>query len=128
MTHVSSHATLVYDGDCGICTASAQWARRHVPGVDVVSHRQHGVDAIDKVWFIDDLGRHEGADAVARLLLRCPARWWRAVGHVLGAPVCRTVARGVYAVVARNRTRLSRLFGLKACSMADAPSVDRPAN
>lgn len=108
---------LVFDGDCGICTASADWIRAHAPDVTVVSHREHGVDSLDKVWFIDATGRREGADAVAAVLRRCDGAQWRVLGMVIGAPVVRQVARCAYWLVARNRTRLSRLFRLQACSV-----------
>jgi hypothetical protein len=32
-------------------------------------------------------------------------------------PVIRIVARVVYFIIAKNRRRISRLFGLKACSV-----------
>lgn len=114
---VGRNPLLVFDGDCGICTASADWIRSHAPGVVVMSHVEYGIDSLDKVWLIDEMGRHEGADAVATVLRRCDGARWRAVGIVLGAPVVRYVARAVYWFIARHRTRLSRLLGLKACAL-----------
>ncbi|MEY3805447.1 MAG: hypothetical protein RIR69_259, partial [Actinomycetota bacterium] len=35
---------VVYDGDCGICGASARWIQRNIAGVDVVSHYEYGVE------------------------------------------------------------------------------------
>lgn len=109
--------TLVFDGDCGICTASADWVRRRVPSVTVRSHYEHGVDRLEKVWLVEGPGRREGADAVAAVLRRAEPRVWRIVGVLLALPVVHWVARGAYWVVARNRTRLSRLLGLKACAV-----------
>lgn len=114
---MTANPTLVFDGDCGICTASATWIRRHAGGVDVVTHHEHGVESLDKVWFIDETGRREGADAVSAVLKRCDGAPWRAMGALIGAPGIRIVARGIYWVVARNRTRLSRVLGMKACSI-----------
>lgn len=108
---------MVFDGDCGICTASANWVTTHVPSVQVRSHREYGVESLDKVWLVEGSVRLEGADAVAAVLRRADVAAARALGRVLGLPGVRTIARGIYWVVARNRTRLSRLFGLKACAL-----------
>lgn len=114
---MSDTPTLVFDGDCGICTASANWARRRVPSVRVRSHVEHGVESLEKVWLVEGDSRREGADAVAALLRMADSAPWRALGTLLSLPLVRWVARGAYWVVARNRTRLSRLFGLKACAV-----------
>lgn len=108
---------VVYDGDCGICEASANWITSHVRGVRVVSHRAHGLEQIDSVWFVTSSGRLEGARAVAAILRCARGRFFRAVGVVIDLPVIRIVAAVVYRMVARNRRRLSRLFGLKACGI-----------
>ena len=84
---------LVFDGDCGICTASANWARRRVPSVRVRSHIEHGVESLEKVWLVEGDTRREGADAVAALLKLADAAPWRLVGTVLSLPVVRTLAR-----------------------------------
>lgn len=108
---------LVFDGDCGICTASARWIRTRASRVSVVSHHEYGVASIDKVLFVDESGRREGADAIAAVLRRCDAARWRVAGSVIGAPIIRVVARVVYRVIASNRTRLSRALGLNACEV-----------
>lgn len=112
-------STLVYDGDCGICAASADWVRKRVSAVHVESHHQHQFQSLEKVLLLDGSGRLEGADAVSEVLKRADSRRWRTVGHALGLPVAIHVARGVYAVVARNRTRLSAALGLNACARED---------
>jgi predicted DCC family thiol-disulfide oxidoreductase YuxK len=48
---------VVYDGDCGICEASARWIIARVPSVDVVSHHQYGLTHLGSVWFVTDNGR-----------------------------------------------------------------------
>lgn len=114
---MSETPILVFDGDCGICTASANWVRRRVPSVRVRSHTEHGVDSLDKVWLVEGGSRREGADAVSAVLRLADRAPWRVLGAVLALPVVRWIARGAYWVIARNRTRLSRLFGLKACAL-----------
>ncbi len=108
---------VVYDGDCGICEWSAHWIRRNVPNVSVQSHVEYGVSYLPSVWFVTWAGRLEGADAVASILKRSSVRVARVAGTVIGLPVVRIVARGVYFVIARNRRHISRMLGLKACSL-----------
>jgi len=108
---------VVYDGDCGICEASAGWIITHVPSVDVVSHHQYGLTHIGSVWFVTDNGRLEGAIAVSAILKSATSGVYRAVGVVIGLPGVRSIAQVVYSLVARNRRHISRLFGMNACGL-----------
>jgi predicted DCC family thiol-disulfide oxidoreductase YuxK len=111
---------VVYDGDCGICEASAGFIRRHISQVDVMSHREYGVSSLDSVWFVTFNGRYEGPVAVSRILRFSEKRVLRLCGTFIALPIIRIVARVVYFVVAKNRRRISRVFGLKACSVPQA--------
>ena len=108
---------VVYEGDCGICEWSAMWIRRNVPGVKVVSHREYGVSYLSSVWFVTWAGRFEGAIAVSEILKRSHLKKFRTIGLFIGAPVIKTIAKGVYFVIAKNRRRISKLFGLRACAV-----------
>ncbi len=108
---------VVYDGDCGICEASAGWIITHVPSVDVVSHHQYGLTHIGSVWFVTDNGRLEGAIAVSAILKSATSSVYRAVGVVIGLPGVRSIAQVVYSLVARNRRHISRLLGMNACGL-----------
>jgi predicted DCC family thiol-disulfide oxidoreductase YuxK len=110
-------SVVVYDGDCGICEASARWIMDHVPTVDVVSHHQYGLTHIGSVWFVTDSGRLEGATAISAILKLANARMYRAIGIVIGLPGVLFIAGLVYALVARNRRHISRLFGMNACGL-----------
>jgi predicted DCC family thiol-disulfide oxidoreductase YuxK len=108
---------VVYDGDCGICEASARWITSHVPGLRVVSHLAHGLDRIDAVLFVTTNATLEGSVAVAAILRRARSRFLRMVGAVMGLPGVRRVASVVYSLIARNRRHLSRMLGLRACAL-----------
>lgn len=114
---MSSKDTVVYDGDCGICEASAAWISRHVPDVKVSSHREYGVTHLQSVWFVTSSERYEGAPAVAHILRRSDMSITRVCGRIIDAPVIRIVASVVYSIIARHRARISRLVGLKACGL-----------
>lgn len=114
---MSEQSVVVYDGDCGICEASAQWIRKHVPVLRVSSHYEYGLEHIYAVWLVTNSGRREGAAAVAEILRLSDVPLMRTLGRVISFPVVRTLAAGVYWVIARNRRHLSRMFGLKACGL-----------
>lgn len=116
---MTSHGVLVYDGDCGICQAASQWVLRHIDHVDVKSHFEYGVEALDKVWFVTASGRLEGAPAVSAALKLANALPYRLVGIFISIPGINVLARGVYWLIAKNRRHISRLFGLQACALPE---------
>jgi predicted DCC family thiol-disulfide oxidoreductase YuxK len=107
--------TLIYDGDCGICTRLAGFVRRRLhPDADVAASQEldlaaHGVteeQCAEALQFVTADGRvHAAQDAVAHLLL-VSRRVWRPAGHVLLLPGVNGLAGLVYRWVARNRYRL----------------------
>ncbi|RMH78140.1 MAG: DUF393 domain-containing protein, partial [Actinomyces sp.] len=83
---------LVYDGDCGFCTASAHWIARRLPaGTPVVAAADADLDGLGlsdhdvatAAWWIDpDGGRHRGHRAIARALVAAGGLW-TLVGRML---------------------------------------------
>lgn len=126
-------ATLVYDGDCGICDASVRLLALIRCRATAVTSRQ---------WLVthpDDAGRcasavllvtadgtrleAEHAVAEALQLSRWPGPW---LGRLIERPGIRVATRSLYRLVAANRARLSHALGLRACALADEPPpVDR---
>jgi len=116
---VTAHGVLVYDGDCGICQTASRWVQRNVDDVAVMSHVEHGVDVLEKVWFVTGNGRLEGAAAVSAVLKLANRLHYRLAGVLIGLPVLHVISRGVYWLVAKNRHRISRLFRLQACALPE---------
>jgi predicted DCC family thiol-disulfide oxidoreductase YuxK len=106
---------LVYDGDCGFCTASARQARRITPkhitiaasrGLDLSALGLSADECDAALQFVDHTGAvHSGAEAVASLLRECRGAW-PLVGRTMSLPGVRGVAASTYRLVARNRHRL----------------------
>ena len=111
-------AVLVYDGDCGICTRWSRWVATQCPGVEVVSHLDHGLDSIDKVLWIDGEETREGARAVAAVLRRSRRRRHRFAGLVIDLPVVRVASALGYRIVAANRSRISGWTGAQECAVS----------
>ncbi len=108
-----SAARVLFDADCGFCTRSAgwfaRWSRASVEPLQAVDLAALGVDAARAERELPAIlvsGQVVyGSDAVAAALASGP--WWaRAAGFVLRLPLIRSLARPVYALVARNRHRL----------------------
>ena len=125
--------TLVYDGDCAMCTRLSAFVARRIRRTS----RDFGIVAFQFAelselglteaectaalqWVDADGVAHAGPNAIARLLRsgRVP---WRPLGWALSAPGASRVAWPVYQWVADNRHRLPG--GTPACSM---PPAQRP--
>jgi len=103
---------LIFDGDCGICTTSAEWvaARRRRPAA-IVPWQSLDLEALGLsqndvtrfAWWIDERGRKSrGHRAIARALIAC-RQPWPIVGWLLLLPPITWLAAVGYRLVANNR-------------------------
>jgi len=124
---VTPRPTLVFDGDCGFCTASVHvlesWCRpdvRFVPWqmLDLAAHgltEQQVSKAVQWLPVSADAPIRSGAAAVARVLLR--SRWpWRPIGALMLVPPISWLVAGAYHVISANRYRLPG--STPACAVA----------
>lgn len=110
---------LVFDGECGFCTASVLWLRRRLKRPVELVPWQKPAEAgglaelgLDReqlrrwAWWLEDGRRWRGHRAVGRALLACRGAW-PALGAVLLAPppLSWSAALG-YRLVARLRGHL----------------------
>ncbi|HJZ83266.1 MAG TPA: DUF393 domain-containing protein [Pyrinomonadaceae bacterium] len=108
--------TVLYDGQCALCRASAARVRRfdlrgRIELVDLhessVSHRFPQVDREEAMkWMVavNPRGRtYKGSDAWARVGLLLPG--WKLVAWVLLVPGIHRLATKIYDWIARNRYR-----------------------
>jgi predicted DCC family thiol-disulfide oxidoreductase YuxK len=128
MIEVGTHAYLLFDGDCGICSWSSEWATKmDRRGLFVIAPYQSFAESElqpfgityaqceRKVQVISRRGKvYQGAFGVNYFLWQY---WPWAAGVLLiyALPVLLLLELLGYAWVARNRRRLSEWFGLKAC-------------
>ncbi|MEM7092456.1 MAG: DCC1-like thiol-disulfide oxidoreductase family protein [Actinomycetota bacterium] len=115
---------LIYDGDCGFCTSTAQWyGRRAGPAASIEMWQALDLDAFGltaddtstAVWFRDADGElTSGADACAAAMQAVPSAW-RVTGHVLALPGVIHLARLIYPFIAKHRHRLPG--GTPACKL-----------
>ena len=119
---------VLFDADCGFCTASAGWMRGRwfLADVDAVAlqradltiHNLSVDKCAERLHVIADKDVYIGSDAIARIL-RASRAPWPLVGRVMAAPGVRWLAQGAYTLVARNRHRLPG--GTSSCELPDGP-------
>jgi len=112
-------ATLIYDGECAMCRASALWIMRRALDAGTLEilpcrsapRRARFPQVTDEQCMtamqlvLPDGRVLAGADAMPELLRRVPR--WRWVAVLFALPGMRPLARVVYAWIARNRMRVS---------------------
>ncbi len=115
---------LLFDGDCGFCTRSAEWAQRYVrPGCQVIAWQFAPTELTEPLrerleGSIVVLRGGEQLDrgaAVAAVLISSPRRGWRLLGRLIRLPLLRNAADLGYRAVAANRYRLPG--GTPACAV-----------
>jgi predicted DCC family thiol-disulfide oxidoreductase YuxK len=113
---------LVYDDDCGLCTAAARWLDRHsrrplqiVPMSTLpIAGVLEGLDAVamaSSAHYVTPEGREfHGGESITRALRL--VRGGELAG-LFDLPMLRVVRAGLFRLVARNRNGISRLLGLR---------------
>lgn len=114
----------MYDGDCGICDASVRLLTRVGCRATMTTSREwvvHHPEDAERCENAVLLARPDGtsleaerAVAQALRLSPLPLPW---VGSLLDAPGVRVVSGYLYRLVARHRTRISSLLGLRSCAL-----------
>jgi predicted DCC family thiol-disulfide oxidoreductase YuxK len=110
--------TLIFDGECGFCTAAARWvSKRWTKPARAVAWQQLGEQRLHDLgltewdvqhaayWVDEQGGLARGHAAVARALVAGEG-WIRVAGYLLLAPPLSWLARPGYWLVARYRHRL----------------------
>jgi predicted DCC family thiol-disulfide oxidoreductase YuxK len=114
---------LVFDGDCGFCTTSANAAKRwlRLPHVepwqflDLTSLGLTEAACTEAVQWVGTDGRVRSAEHAVVAALRHAGGVWRPLGALLALPGVRLLAGVVYRLIARNRYRLPG--GTAACRL-----------
>jgi predicted DCC family thiol-disulfide oxidoreductase YuxK len=121
-----SRRTLVYDGECGFCTTSANWIVRRWPDEggpmavpwqrlsdDAMQEMHLSLDDVQKAaWFVEGNRSDGGSRAIGRAL-GAAGGTWAVIGWSLLNPPISWVAPLGYRLVARYRDRLPG--GTPAC-------------
>jgi predicted DCC family thiol-disulfide oxidoreductase YuxK len=110
----SDRPVVLFDGRCGFCAWSVQFAQQRVDAdveflpyqsVDVAAYGLTDQQCAEAVYFVDTSGARPGELAVAAIL-QSGRGVWKPLGRLIASPAVRPLAAGVYRVVARHRGRL----------------------
>jgi NADH dehydrogenase len=124
----SGDSVLVFDGDCGFCTAAAKWAARQFRNGERAEAWQflgadflalHGLsldDVREAAWWVDDRGRRERGYRAIGMALQGGGGLRQVLGHLVVVPPVSWLAAGLYRLVVRWRYRLPG--GTPACKGA----------
>jgi predicted DCC family thiol-disulfide oxidoreductase YuxK len=122
---MNGQLTVLYDGDCGICSHTARLlvridSRRRlqlvalqtatVPGMPPRNDLMRELHAVDRggYWFV-------GASAAVEIARRVPLLW--PITLVARFPLAMPILDALYRAVADNRHSLSRALGLQVCQV-----------
>ena len=125
---IGKRAYMLFDGDCGICTWFADLAMRmdvqrlfyiepyqRVPEREIQPFGIKHADCARRLQVITRRGKvHSGAFAVNYFFIHY-FLWSLPVVFLYLLPPFLLLEMVTYEIVARNRTRLSRWLGMKAC-------------
>jgi predicted DCC family thiol-disulfide oxidoreductase YuxK len=136
----SPRATVLFDGDCGVCRALKQFAERHnttgcltftpfqTTDLDNLSSGLTREMVGQALYFIRADGqRFRGARAVFETMKRLPDLWGL-VGAILSLPLLSWLAEPFYRLFARRRARISQVLGLDRCQIPDPKRVSKQTN
>jgi predicted DCC family thiol-disulfide oxidoreductase YuxK len=123
--------TVLYDADCGVCSATARVLRRidrrhqlrltplqdaSLPGSPSLAQ------LLDSLHAVDEDGRWwTGADAVVEIARRIPVL--RPVTSFARLPLAPRILDAGYRAVAEHRQQLSRVLGMDVCRDPNHPST-----
>jgi predicted DCC family thiol-disulfide oxidoreductase YuxK len=119
-----SGSVLVFDGDCGFCTASAGFIERRIPtDARIVAWQRLDLDALgltreqctEALQWVGADGRRGAGPVAVGYLLRGSTVFWRPLGLLLLVPPVRWLAWPVYRWIARHRHQLPG--GTPACAV-----------
>ncbi len=118
---------LIYDGDCGFCTATARWVQRRLPdGSHVVASQEADLgvlgltaeDVARSAWWIGIDGVPLDEHRSMAGALRAMGGLWSVLGRLLTFGPISPLAGFVYRRVAANRYRIRK--------PGTSPTCDRP--
>ncbi len=113
--------TLIFDGECGFCTAYVNWFRArnqqsvHIVAFQNIDPKEYGL-TLEKVqreaWWVTPTRKFAGNRAIAHTLKACGMPW-SGIGVMIDVIPVRWLAALVYQWIARHRNNLPG--GFPAC-------------
>jgi predicted DCC family thiol-disulfide oxidoreductase YuxK len=122
-------STLIFDGDCGFCSASVRFIERHIPTrarmlpwqrADLGTLGLTADECEAAVQWVGADGRRGAGPIAVGYLLRDAGGWWKALGWLVRTPPGRWLAWPAYRWVSSHRHKLPG--GTPACAIPSTES------
>lgn len=122
-------ALLIFDGDCGICTATSEYIKKkdkhknievkpyQILDLESIHPELNDLKASKSVFFVDENNEiYNRSRAIFETLKRLPGLF-KALGYLLCNKLFTTISDPLYNLVAKKRGEISTFFGMKACEL-----------
>jgi predicted DCC family thiol-disulfide oxidoreductase YuxK len=123
---------LIFDGDCGICTYTAEFIEKRVDknSLDIKPYQVLALKKIHNdldeemtsksVYFYQNSNKQIYSKSKAIFLaLKKMNGVYKVMGYLLDNPLFVFIFNPIYNIIARNRTRISKMYGLNACNISN---------
>jgi len=121
---------LIFDGDCGICTSTAEFIKKRadesfitVKPYQVLNlseiHNELNAEKTSKsVYFYEvNTSRIYSKSKAVFMVFKRMNGIYKVMGYLLDNPLLVFISNPIYNLIAKNRTKISEFFGLNACKI-----------
>lgn len=120
---------LLYDGDCGICSKSAELVHKYDKNkyFEIIPYQFFDFDQYPKlneniaqttvILIRKDLSKHLAESAAVFEILANLSGVYKFLGQILNNPVFIFISNPIYRLIAKNRAKISTMLGLSACKV-----------
>lgn len=119
---------ILYDGDCGICSYSAEWLSKRLSSelfiiipfdeeLEICKRFELNLDmAFKTVIFVESDKYYTESRAICEITKHLPLPF-KITGMIFSNKFFEIILNPIYRLVAKNRASISKLFGLQACKV-----------
>jgi predicted DCC family thiol-disulfide oxidoreductase YuxK len=119
---------IIYDGECGICNYFAGWVAKNSSAnvFETIPYKKVDFNtlpegytpelAMETVLLVERSTQRVYSKAKAVfIILRHTKGLWKIIGRLFANKFSSTLFNPLYSFIARNRSKISRIFGLQNC-------------
>lgn len=119
---------IIYDGECGICNYFASWVAKNSSAnvFEILPYKEVDFNslpegytselAMETVLLVEHSTKRVYSKAKAVfIILRHTKGFWKITGRLFDNKFSTLLFNPLYSYIARNRSRISRIFGLQNC-------------
>jgi predicted DCC family thiol-disulfide oxidoreductase YuxK len=121
---------LIFDGDCGICTTTAEFIKKRsnesslmVRPYQILNLSEIHKDltsektSISVYFYQDNTSVVFSKSKAVFMALKQMNSIYKVMGYLLDNPFFVFISNPIYDIIAKNRTKISKFFGLNACKI-----------